>query len=98
MQYYRSDQSEHVLLTHMNDVTRTCNNTEIRNDGGEESIAFLGKTNLAATSLSVPYTHPERQVEHDGSVGKQIAITFLWRRNSMEYNHTKVFCIRCKIN
>ncbi len=36
---------------YMNDGTRTCSNTQIRNDGGEESIAFLGKTQLAATSL-----------------------------------------------
>ncbi len=35
----------------MNDVTCTFNNAEISNDGGEESIAFLGKTQLAATSL-----------------------------------------------
>ncbi len=32
-------------LWHMDDVTRTCNNTQIKNDGGEESIAFWGKLN-----------------------------------------------------
>ncbi len=31
-------------------TTRTCSNTQIRNDG-EESVAFLKKTQLAATSL-----------------------------------------------
>ncbi len=51
MQYCHSDHSEHVLVTYMNNVTRTCKNTQISNDGGEESIAFLGETQLAATSL-----------------------------------------------
>ncbi len=37
---------------------RTCNNTEIKNDGGEESSAFLGKHN-SLPPVSVPHPHPE---------------------------------------
>ncbi len=44
-QYCRSDQSAHALVTYMNNVTQTCNNTQIRNDGGDESIAFWEKHN-----------------------------------------------------
>ncbi len=55
----------------MNDVTRTCNNTQIRNDGGNKALHFCGKHNSLPT-VSVPYLIQKRRVEHDGSVGKLI--------------------------
>ncbi len=35
----------------MDDVTRTCNNTQIKNDAGEESIAFWGQLNYELGKL-----------------------------------------------
>ncbi len=60
---------------YMNDRTHTCSNTQIRNDGGEESIAFLEKTQLAATSLcSLPSSrHGENVTQH---LDKQIPSHF----------------------
>ncbi len=43
--------SAHVLVTYMNDVTHTCNNTQIKNDGGEESIALGENTTRCHQSL-----------------------------------------------
>ncbi len=54
----------------MNDVTHTCINTQIRNDGGEESIAFWRKHKLPP--VSVPYPHPETA----SRTGKQILSHF----------------------
>ncbi len=77
----------------MNDVTRSCNNTQIKNNGGEESIALGENTTRCHQSLFLTLIQKQR-VERDGSISKLIANTFLWHRKSVEYNHTKVFCNR----
>ncbi len=68
---------------YMNDGTRW-SNTQIRDDGGEESIAFLGKTQLAATSLcSLPSS---RNGENATAEYRETnSITFLLRRKSEKY-------------
>ncbi len=60
---------------YMNDGTRPCSNAQIKNDGGEESIAFLGKTQLAARD-SVPYPHPDMARTRRQHIGKQIPLYF----------------------
>ncbi len=67
---------------YMNDGTRW-SNTQIRDDGGEESIAFLGKTQLAATSLcSLPSS---RNGENTTAAYRETnSITFLLRRKKRE--------------
>ncbi len=66
---------------YMNDGMRTCVNTQIRNDAGEESNAFLRKTQLAAT-VSVPYPHPEMARTRRQRIGKQIPSHFCGTENA----------------
>ncbi len=75
-----------------NDRTRPCCNKQIRNDGREESIAFLGKTQLAATSLC--FLPSSRNCENVTAAYRQT--NHIWHRKSVEYSHTKSNQIKIK--
>ncbi len=74
MQYCRSDQSAHALVTYMNNVTQTCNNMQIRNDGGDESIAFWENTTSCQQSLFLTLIQKWQVEEREYSHTKSLCI------------------------